>query len=62
MFKNLEEGDASEPKFEAVLEYSLDSIIQAFVVPIDWTFHVKKQIDLKKETNDFYINQDEMVS
>jgi len=62
MFKNPKEGDASEPKFKVVLNYSLDSIIQSFAITIDWKFHVKKQMDLKKDKNDFYVNQDEMVS
>jgi len=56
MFKNPKEGDASEPKFEVVLDYSLDCIIQAFAIPVDWTFHVKKQIDFKNEKNEFYVN------
>lgn len=35
MFKNKKEGDASEPKFEAVLDYSPNSIIQVFAVLVN---------------------------
>lgn len=62
MFRNPKEGDTHEPNFEVVLDYSLESIIQAFVVPVDWTFHVKRRIDLKKDKINFYVNQDERLS
>jgi len=42
MCKDLEKGEELELKFKVILDYSPDSILQAFVIPADWTFHVKK--------------------
>jgi len=42
IFKNPKEGDTSELKFEVVLDYSPNSIIQAFAILADWNFHVKR--------------------
>ena len=62
MFKEQEQGEKLEIKFEVILDYSPNSILQVFVISIDWTFHVKKQIDLKREKNNFYSNEDEMIN
>ena len=44
-----------------MLDYSLEAIIQEFAIPVDWTFHIKKQINLKHEKEGFYKNDQEML-
>ena len=44
------------------VDYSPATIANAFAILANWSFHVKKQIDLKKEKWDFYQNEDDMIN
>lgn len=59
-YKEQKEGE-SDSKYKAniFLEYSPKSI--AFTVPTDWSFHVKKIIDPKREKAEFYQNKGDML-
>lgn len=43
------------------MNYSLEAIMHAFTIPIDCTFHIKKQIDFKHEKVYFYQNEPKML-
>lgn len=60
-FKDQQQEGKFASKPELVLDYSLKSIVQAFVIPTDWTFHTKKKIDLKHEKENLYKNDQEML-
>lgn len=61
-YKEQKEGEIeSKYKPNIFLDYSLEEIVHAFIVPIDWSFHIKKQIDLKREKANFYQNEKEML-
>lgn len=57
----IREKDESKYQPNIFLEYSPQVIVHTFVVLTDRSFHIKKQIDLKKEKVDFYQNGSEML-
>lgn len=44
------------------MDYSLQSILHAFTLPISWKHRIKKKIDLKQEKRDFKVNNYEMFN
>lgn len=49
-YKEQKKGEEELNYFQdAFLDYSPTSIMNELVVPDDWSFHVKKQVDLRKE-------------